>query len=128
MDMTWNDLSNAKYINSGDVTGGKRIPVTIKRIVVEAMNDGAKKPVVYFEEMDKGCVLNATRRKFLASLCGSPNVNDAIGLKLVLCEGTTQFQGEDRATIKFAMPQAAKAQHVAHALDDEIPFAPEWRA
>jgi hypothetical protein len=102
-DLTWNDLANAKYLNASDVAG-KRIPVTIKRIVLEAMNDGSQKAVAYFNEISKGCVLNATRRKFLASACRSPNVNDVIGISLTLCEGVTQFQGEDRARIKPALP------------------------
>lgn len=122
MSLTWNDLSNAKYMNSGDVASGRRIAVTIKRVAMETMNDGQEKAVVYFNETPKGCVLNATRRRFLASLCKSPNVNDAIGLSIVLCEGTTQFQGEDRATIKFAMPQAAVKKQFANELDDEINF------
>ena len=119
-ELTWNDLANSKYMNAGDVAG-KRIPVTIKKIVLEKMNDGTEKPVAYFEETPKGVVLNATRRKFLASLVKSPRVSDAIGVRSDLVEGVTQFQGEDRATIKFAMPKAAVKQQIADELNDALP-------
>jgi hypothetical protein len=119
-DLTWNDLANSKYMNAGDVSG-KRIPGTIKKIVMEKMNDGAEKPVVYFDEFSKGVVLNATRRKFLASLCKSTKVSDAIGRRIDLVEGMTQFQGEDRATIKFAMPKEAVKQQIANELNDALP-------
>jgi hypothetical protein len=107
-------------MNAGDVSG-KRIPGTIKKIVMEKMNDGAGNPVVYFDEFSKGVVLNATRRKFLASLCKSTKVSDAIGRRIDLVEGMTQFQGEDRATIKFAMPKEAVKQQIANELNDALP-------
>ena len=121
-DQTWGDIiPPTKYLNANDVAG-KQIPVTVARITTETMPDKSVKPVVYFKEMSRGCVLNATRGKFLMQLSRSPRVSDAIGLELMLVPGAAMYQGQEVGTIKFALRPAAVSKQVAETLDDAIPF------
>jgi hypothetical protein len=118
MGLTWNDLNNSKYMNAADVAG-KRIPVTIERIVIETVGtSNEKKAVAYFVGMTKGVVLNKARRTFLAGLSKSPNVDAAVGLDLVLCAGITQFQGDDTPCIRFARTAAADKAEVEAVLGE----------
>jgi hypothetical protein len=120
MSKTFADAWPSKYLTADDVAG-KKFNATIKSIEFEKMKDGTEKPVAYFEKMKKGCVLNKTKGKFLASLAKSQKLDDWIGLEIQIREGVTTYAGEEVACIKFDRSAAAKKAQVAEEINDELP-------
>lgn len=77
-----------KYFKADDVRESARV-LTVKRVDVEEVggNDGKpkeKKEVLYFEEDDRGCTLNKTRRDVIIEIAGSPNNEKWLGKKVKL--------------------------------------------
>ena len=78
----------SKYLTKEDADPAKL--VTIKRFSLETLemrDKSEQKFVVYFNEFDKGMVLNTTNRKILQKSLGltdDDDVNSAIGAKIVL--------------------------------------------
>ena len=110
---------------------GREFNVVISNFEMQEMNDGKMKPVIQFEKATKGLVLNATRKETMKILYGK-QTEDWIGKPIVICHGTTSFQGKEVGTIVIqgppqTVPQAvaAPAQPVDHGIpdvDDSAPF------
>lgn len=118
---TMSDAFPSKYLTAADVQG-KDIEAVIDSVDYAKMRDGAEKPVVEFEGLSKGVVLNKTKAKFLSDLTGSPNFDDWVGAKVLLSAGTVNFAGETVDCINFGRTKAAKKVQVEQTLDDEIAF------
>jgi len=68
MDMT--KFSESKFLKAQDIPVDRDTVVTIDRVVVEEMQDGGKKPVVYFRGAKKGLVLNLVNNNALIRIYG----------------------------------------------------------
>src|SRR5262249_45269396 len=110
----------SRFLTSTDIAG-KNFTATIKSIDYEKMTDGKEKPVVFFDGMRKGVVLNKTKAKFLAQLAKSNKFDDWIGLEIHIREGVTSFKGDEVSCIKFENTSAQQKAAVKDALDDDLP-------
>lgn len=87
--MKFSDMkAPSKYLTKEDIDPRKL--VTIRRFaaeVLEMKNKTEDKWVLYFNEFQKGMVLNVTNQKLLLMACGlskDADTNDAIGKKIVI--------------------------------------------
>lgn len=146
--MNINEAFPSKYLKASDLQGGTPT-VTIDRIEMEMMGDD-RKMVVYFHGKQKGLVTNKTNANNIASLYGD-DTDDWTGQKIMLVEAMVDFQGKSVPAIRIRGPkkpapaqqQTARqssadmgrddvppqgvAPRKAAEMDDEIPFAPEYR-
>ncbi len=68
------DLYPSKWLTAAELEEDGII-VTIRDIQVEKMADGIEKPVLYFDEISKGLVLNKTNAKAIEKLYGDDTDN-----------------------------------------------------
>ena len=68
------DLFPSRFLNAADLQGKEAI-VTIDRVGIEKFDDGAQKPVVYFQCKTKGLVCNKTNANMIALLAGDDTDN-----------------------------------------------------
>lgn len=97
------------YLKTEDLQG-RRVPVTISKVVVEQVGDedkGERKLIAYFAGANKSLVLNKTRCEVLAALTGTEDYEFWRGARIVLAPGTTLFQGRRVGCINIESPQAA---------------------
>ena len=78
--------------------------VTINRLEVQRMNDGAEKPVLFFNEFESGLVLNKTNANRIAEFLGDnfegwPRCNVELYTEMV------DFQGKRTPAIRARAPQ-----------------------
>lgn len=111
------------------------VTVTIREVKDENVSaDGQPekvKPVVYFEEVDKGFVVNWTNAQLIDLIAGGNDIDeDWPGTRIVLTnDPTIQFQGKLVGGIRVQAPKLAKKKKppapAAEDPDDEIPFGNE---
>lgn len=97
--MNINDAFPSSYLKAEDLDGDTEL--TIKGIEVETLGED-KKPVVYFEEDDRGLVLNKTNAMTLKGLHGL-DTDAWVGNKATLFPTQTDFQGRQVAAIRVRM-------------------------
>lgn len=124
----------SKYLKAGDL-GDEDHPVVIDRVVMEEINsqNGAteRKPCMYFQNRQKGLVLNLTNANTISDAYGDDS-DDWIGQKVILFSTMTDFKGRMVEAIRVkvpkkaaAAPQAAtrvKVVAVDELPEDEVPF------
>lgn len=94
------------YLRKEDVE--KPTLLTIASIDLENMTDGASKVVCFFEETDRGWVVNKTNANIMMDLFGT-DTDDMIGQKLVLyAEPNIMFAGKRVGGIMCRAPKQAK--------------------
>lgn len=103
---TVDDLGTSNYISKSDV--GRGLLLTIKNY--EKKNVGIGKQdiqyVFYFDEHAKGFILKPTNGKLIASIAGSADFDDWIGVKIVLyIDPTIEFGGEIKGGIRVRAPK-----------------------
>jgi hypothetical protein len=125
-------LYPSKYLKADDIED--ELILTIKSM---EMSDGleVEKPILYFEEGEKGLILNKTNAMAISSAFGS-ETDLWIGKKIVLYTAQVQFQARIVDAIRVRVPKTKTAAKKAAAgsaaplgtvLQDDIPFAAEWR-
>jgi len=140
--MKINDMFPSKYLKCADLQG-RSVKVTIDRIEVETLGEN-RKPVIYFRGKEKGLVANRTNCNTIADMYGD-DTNGWAGKEITIYPTRVDFKGErvDSIRVQFLQPlptvpaAASKHQHdernppIARSpsveMNDEIPFAPEWR-
>jgi hypothetical protein len=80
--MNVNDFFLSKYLGAADLNGSSHI-VQISRVETETMQDGRKKPALYFTGQNKALLCNKTNALTIAAKLG-PNMNGWIGHSLEL--------------------------------------------
>src|SRR5277367_6620371 len=92
------ELYPSKYLSAGDLDDDGII-VTIRSIDVEKMRDGTDKPVLYFDEIEKGLALNKTNAKTIEKMYGddTDNWEDE---RITLFPSEVVFNGENVACIR----------------------------
>lgn len=122
--MNINTMFPSKYVSAGDLQG-QRVPVMMSHVVMEDVGDGDNKerlPVLYFQGMQKGMVLNKTNAKSIANWYGD-DTDYWPGQSIILYSTKVQF-GKDmvdgiRVDRDFSrqsalpQPQAAPVQQPA---------------
>jgi hypothetical protein len=80
--MNVNDFFSSKFLGAADLNGASPI-VQISRVESETMQDGRKKPALYFTGQNKALLVNKTNALTIAAKLG-PDMNSWIGHSLEL--------------------------------------------
>lgn len=120
--MNINDAYPSKYLKAADLQG-RNIPVVIDRVEIEDISRGEKKPVIYFQNKQKGMVLNKVNARNIAALYGD-DTDDWAGCELVLFEAAVDFQGKTVPALRVRGPQPkdkTKPKHSPDRIESGIP-------
>jgi hypothetical protein len=93
--MDMNKAFPKKYLSANDVTGEGDLVLTISDVAMELLGQGDEadtKPVVYFQEAEKGLVLNKTNAGTITGLYG-PETDDWAGKRIALFATEVEYQG-----------------------------------
>lgn len=103
-----NDMFPSKFLTAADLDG-KNVTVTISGVEMEKMRDGAVKPCLTTDELDKGFICNKTNAKTIGSLYGD-DTDDWIGQRITLYAAKVLFDGEmvDSIQVKPTVPRDPK--------------------
>lgn len=100
----WRDSIPSKWLKASDLDGKPQL-VTIKRFTVEALQDGTKKPAVWFREEAKGLVLNITNGKSIEKIAGTADPDGWMGKRVVIYPTETEMGGERVDCIRVRAPK-----------------------
>ena len=83
----WKKFKDKEYLGEWDLKDDEVLEVTIERVVkkeVQAKQGADKKdvPVLFFKEVKKGLILNATNGKMVEKILQSPYVETWVGKKI----------------------------------------------
>ncbi len=109
--MNINSAFPSKYLKADADVDEDGIVVTIKLVKVENVGQGARaeqKPVVYFDEVDKGLVLNKTNATFIVSIAGDDDTDGWKGTKIRLIATDVEYAGDLVRGIRVRRVAAAK--------------------
>lgn len=81
-----------------------------------------EKLVVYFEDKQKGLVLNKTNAVMIAEIVGSDDTDAWQGVAIVIYPTKTDFQGKRVDAIRVDWPADAVKPKMVTADGDDIPF------
>lgn len=95
-----NDMFPSNYLKAADIDDD--VVVTILEIKEEEIGDDAKH-VVYFNELEKGLVLNKTNAESIATTTGSDDTDNWPGQKITLFATTVSFQGKPVEAIRVKL-------------------------
>ena len=93
-----------KYFKSDDFKGDRRLTLTVSEVVPEIIKgeDGEEeKWVAYFEDEDRGLVLNVTNARSLEEFSGSDDSDDWVGLRVTLFATRVDFGGKRVSGIRI---------------------------
>lgn len=94
------------YLKSSDLQG-RRVVVTISEVKNEEVS-GDTKPIIYFENKERGLVLNKTNANMIAEILGTDEMDEWHGHRIVLHPAKTEFQGRRVDCIRVdAAPKGA---------------------
>lgn len=106
----------SKWLKSGDVEEGD-LTLTIRSVTMEDIGSGENqetKPVVYFEESEKGMVLNKTNADTISKL-HTPETDNWIGKKITIFATEVDFAGKQTLALRVRMrapkPVSGNGQH-----------------
>lgn len=128
----------SKYVKAADLQDRAHL-LTIRAVTMEDVGGGDTKPVLYFQNAEKGVVLNRTNAETIA-FCYTDETDNWIGKQIEVYPDTTHFQGKlvPCVRVRRPMPPAQNGQAFgasappsapvgdpgpAHeGLDDDIPW------
>lgn len=118
------------YLKAQDL-GNSRVRVVIDRVEMEDIG-GDHKAVLYFQNKEKGLVLNKTNSNIITELKGTDETDEWHGFPVVLYKTKTEFQGKrvdciriDEAPIQgrpAPPPPPPPPVDDFQAADDDVPF------
>lgn len=120
--MNIDDAFPSKYLKASDLPEEGTQPATIERVTIEEIGKNKdRKPVIHFEDLDKGFVCNKTNANTIAKATGSREFEHWTGKTINLYRAEVEFQGEMvesiRVKLKAAKPNGAKVDDT-----ESIPF------
>lgn len=128
MKKTIGEYFPSKFLKAQDIKG--ETPLTISDLKEETLREKSDpQPVLYFEETDKGLVLNLTNSNKLIQILSSDNPHDWFGRKITLITALVSFKGEEVPAIrvKAFVPKKADANASAsYSLIDECLNDVDW--
>jgi hypothetical protein len=89
------------YLKAADLQD-RNVPVVIDKVVMELIVD-EHKPVVYFQNHERGLVLNKTNANNIAHIYGD-ETDDWIGKEIILYPTIVDFQGRSVDAIRVKAP------------------------
>lgn len=114
----------SNWLKASDLQG-KETKYTISHCQMETIGDG-EKPVLYFEELEKGLVMNKTNSQFLEMLYGD-ETNNWAGAEIILYPTETDYQGKRVAAIRLKVPPRKPVRPAAPAVRQRvIPSGPSY--
>jgi hypothetical protein len=120
-----NQAFPSKYIKASDLKDQTHV-VKIADVKIEEVGQNKEtKPVAYFEGKPKGMVLNKTNSRKIASLAGSPETEDWVGVEVAIYPTETEFGGESVECIRIKAPKGTRrveSDQVPPVTDDDIAF------
>jgi hypothetical protein len=124
--MKKSDVFPSNYIKADDLDGD--VTYTIASVKIETLGQGKdaeKKPVVFFEEVEKGMVLNVTNWNTIESQHGSDS-DDWIGKRIIIFATEVEFKGEMVMGIRVRLraPKPAARQQAEPAAGEPAPAKP----
>lgn len=99
--MNINNAFPSKYLKSGDL-GSDDLTLTMSHVEEEVVGqdaDSESKPIVYFEEVEKGFVLNKTNAGTISALY-TPETDNWKGKRITLFATEVAFQGKQTLAIR----------------------------
>ena len=128
-----NDMFPSKWLSAADL-GDEDLDVTIRKVSQEEITKTEDKWVVWYEEVEKGMVLNKTNTKTISQLLGL-DTDDWYGKRITLFATEVDFQGETVLAIRVrkrapkAPASAKKGKQAVSAMaqddagdEQDIPF------
>jgi len=125
----------SKYLKASDIT--ESTIVTIRGFDIEALQDGSEKPVLYFEETEKGLICNKTNAAMITAILKTGETDAWIGKQIILKPERVQYMNQMVAGIRVGDPRPPKTNGFGLAggrkpaapaapADDDVPS--EWPA
>jgi hypothetical protein len=101
----------SKWLAAADLDDAD-LTVTIRGCTYEEVTPTDRKWVLWFEETDKGMVLNKTNSKMISQLLLSDDTDDWVGRKITLFPTQVDFQGDqvDAIRVRKKLPAAPKGK------------------
>jgi hypothetical protein len=123
------ELTQSKYLKSSDFPKPALCTVTnvTKENVAKPNEPKKERGVMYFNEFDKGLVLNATNLKRSAQVFGSEDTDDWIGKKIVVYhDDNVEFGGElvGGIRVRGIQRKAPPPPPDNFGMEDDIPWEP----
>jgi len=115
-------LYPSKWLKADDLAE-EGIIVTVRSLDIEKMPDGAEKPVLYFDEIEKGLVLNKTNANAIEKMYG----DDTDGWedeRISIFPTYVDFKGEQVAAIRVKPKKPKPAMKKAGATKSAEPTGP----
>jgi hypothetical protein len=112
--MKLNDIYPSTYLKAADL-GDEPMVLTIDRVEMAEMQDGTRKPAAYFEEQEKGLILNRTNANTIAAIYGD-DTDSWHGARVQLISVPVEFNGRQVEAIRVRVRQtkpSAKQPHPA---------------
>ena len=101
---TVDELFPSKFMKATDLEDGEELVLIMDRVRTEEVGqDKELKGILYFEEQDKGLVLNRTNARILEELYG-PNFPDWRGRKITLFVREVDFKGKTTLGLRVKAP------------------------
>ena len=95
-----NEAFPSKYLKATDL-GDRDIKVKIDKVIFEEIGQNRdKKPILLFEKVKKGLVLNKTNARRIESMHGE-QMNNWTGKEITLYSELVPFQGEEVPSIRI---------------------------
>ena len=123
--MNINGAFPSKFMKSSELDGDEPV-VIIDRVAVEPIGqDKEMKPVIYFQGLEKGLVLNRTNSKKISDIAGTPETDKWRGVEIKLYVAEVQFKADTVEAIRIKSPlkkESKSAQVELPQGKDSIPF------
>ena len=101
----------SKYLKAGDLPEEGTKPLTISKVSIEEIGmKKDRKPVLYFENQEKGLVCNKTNARLISRVTGSGEFEDWIGKSIQLYRAEVEFQGDMVESIRVRVKFASRSQ------------------
>jgi hypothetical protein len=126
--MNVSDLSTSNYLSRKETGDGVGLLLTVKSVEHEniAGDNQAEnmKYVMFFNEQEKGLVLNKTNGTIMAAIAGSPESENWIGKKCVAYfDASIMYKGEVKGGIRLRKPVLKAAQPAKQPVTKPAPVA-----
>ncbi len=96
---TVSELFPSRFLKAPDLKG-RTVKVKIKKVVVEEIGqDKDEKPVIYFEGVERGLVMNKTNGVSIAEIHGDP-IDGWTGKEIEIFSMMVPYQGQNVAAIR----------------------------
>jgi hypothetical protein len=95
-------FSGTTYLKAVDLDDD--LTLTIEGVELIEFDDGSK-PMVTFQEIDKGFVLNKTNKNSIVAVLGTAETDDWVGKQITLFPTTVDFSGKQVEAIRVRLPR-----------------------